>query len=131
MTNHSENHLNTIISKKVLSLIMLLAPTIGHADWDSLGYALDEARTLLERVSKSTDLDDAKNNIRRAKNALEDAALAASDIDCPSGYMELDDAATKARRARDADGVEEFNDNYRRTIRSYNDALVYLRQCAQ
>lgn len=115
----------------VLASSALLLPMSVRADWSTLHYALDEARSKLERVAKSSDLDEARDNARRAKNALDDAAMAASDINCPSAYSELDDAATRAKRARDAYDVDDFSDNYRRALRSYNDAVDYLRQCAK
>lgn len=108
---------------------LMCAPAFPRADWNSLRFALEDARSMLERIAKSGDFEEAKDNARRARNALDDAAMAASDINCPSAYSELDDAATKTRRARDADDVEDFSDNIRRAIRSYNDAVRYLKQC--
>ncbi|BDB29517.1 DUF3168 domain-containing protein (plasmid) [Cupriavidus sp. P-10] len=114
----------------VACAVAMAAPAC-HADWNTLRFALDEARSRLDRIAKSSDFEEAKDNARRAKNALEDAAMAASDINCPSAYSELDNAATRARRARDAPDVDEFSDNYRRAVRGFNDAIGYLRQCSK
>lgn len=106
-------------------------PTVSVADWSSLRFALDDAKDKLQKVAKSSDFEEAKDYARRAKNALDDASIAASDINCPAAYSELDDAARRARRARDAGDVEEFSDEYRQAVRGYNDAVAYLQQCAR
>ncbi|WP_087649967.1 hypothetical protein [Caballeronia choica] len=122
-----------IVLKKVAVAMLvatLFSPAISFADWNSLRPALDDARSRLERISRSSDFDDAKFNAGRAKSALEDAESAAASIDCPMAHSELDDAATMARRARDAYDSNEFSYNVRRAIRSYNDSIDYLRLCA-
>lgn len=96
-----------------------------------LSYAVDDARTKLRRAANETDLEDAKDYARRAKSALEDAAMAAMDCKCDMAYSEFDSAASRARRARDADDSEEFVDSLNRAIRSFNSALEALRDCAR
>jgi hypothetical protein len=91
-----------IPSKNVAVAMMcavMFGPAISRADWNNLRPALDEARSKLERISRSSDFDDAKYNAGRAKSALDDAVSAAASINCPMDHSELDDAATMARRA--------------------------------
>jgi hypothetical protein len=95
-----------------------------------LSYAIDDARTKLKRAANETDFEDAKDYARRARSALDDAAMAAMDCKCDMAYSEFDTAASRARRARDADTVEEFVDSLNRSIRSFNSALNALRACA-
>jgi hypothetical protein len=121
-----------IKSKNVAVAMMcaaMFAPAISHADWSNLRPALDDARSKLERISQSSDFDDAKYNAGRAKSALDDAVSAGASINCPMARSELDDAATMARRARDSDDGDEFSYNVRRAIHSYNDSIGYLKQC--
>ena len=94
-----------------------------------LSYSVDDARSRLRRAANEDDLDNAKDHARRAKNALDDAAMAALDCQCTVAYSEFDDAARRARRARDADGAEDFADQLNRAIRSYNSAIQALRTC--
>jgi hypothetical protein len=96
-----------------------------------LSYSTDEARSKLQRAAKETNLDDAKDHARRAKNSLDDAALAAMDCQCHLAYSEFDSAASGARRASYADDPEEFVDNLRRAIRSYNSAVGFLGSCTR
>ena len=80
-----------------------------------LSYSVDDARTKLRRAATETELEDAKDQARRAKSALEDAASASMDCKCDLAYSEFDDAATRARRARDADDAEEFVEQINRS----------------
>lgn len=96
-----------------------------------LTYAVDDARTKLKRAANETDFEDAKDYARRARSALDDAAMAAMDCKCDMAYMEFDSAATRARRARDADDPEEFVDSLNRAIRSFNSAIEALRACGR
>lgn len=96
-----------------------------------LFYAVDDARTQLKRAANETDFEDAKDYARRARNALDDAAMAAMDCECTIAYNDLDTAASRARRARDADTVEEFVDFLSRTIRLFNSASGALRACSR
>lgn len=95
-----------------------------------LSFAINDARTKLKRASNETDFEDAKDYARRARSALDDAAMAAMDCKCDMAYSEFDTAASRARRARDADTGEEFIDSLNRSIRSFNSALNALRACA-
>lgn len=95
-----------------------------------LSSNVDDARSKLRRAANERSLEEAKDQARRAKSALEDAAQSAMDCQCQTAYSEFDDAATRARRARDADDAEDFVDNLNRAIRSYNYALQALRACA-
>lgn len=95
-----------------------------------LSYSVDDARTKLRRAANETDFESAKDYARRARGALDDAAMAAMDCRCNMVYSEFDTAASRARRARDADTVEELVDSLNRSIRSFNSALVALRACA-
>lgn len=107
--------------------------TASHAVASNCGMlssAVDETRARLKRAADETALEDAKDYARRAKSALDEAALAAMDCKCDTAYSEFDTAATRARRARDADTVEEFVDALNRSIRSFNSALNALRACA-
>ena len=118
-----------------LSLSIVLALTLptnaSASSCSMLSYAVDDARSKLRRAANETDLEDAKDQARRAKSALEDAAEAAGDCKCDAAYNEFDDAATRARRARDADDADEFVDNLNRAIRSFNAANEALRNCAR
>jgi len=87
------------------------------------------AKVSRSRAAKETDFESAKDYARRAKSALDDAAMAAMDCKCDMAYSEFDTAASRARRARDADDVDEFDDSLNRSIRSFNSALEALRPC--
>jgi hypothetical protein len=97
---------------------------------DMLIMNADDARTNLRRAANETDFDSAKDYARRAKNALEDAAMSAMDCRCSIAHIEFDTAASYARRARDADTAEEYSDALNRAIREFNSALSALRSCA-
>ncbi len=97
---------------------------------DMLVMNVDDARTKLRRAADETDFDSAKDYARRAKSALEDAAMSAMDCQCSMAHMEFDSAASYARRARDADTSDEFVDSLNRAIRAFNSALIALRACA-
>jgi hypothetical protein len=43
---------------------------------------------------------------------------------------DFDDSAKKLRRARDADDPDDFNDNLRRAVGYFNDALDAVNACA-
>lgn len=96
-----------------------------------LSYAIDDARSKLRRAANETTLEDAKDYARRAKSSLEDAAMAARDCKCNNAYMEFESAASRARRARDADDPEEFVDSLNSAIRSFNSAINALQRCAK
>jgi hypothetical protein len=95
-----------------------------------LSYNVDDARSKLQRAARASDLDEARDQARRAKSALEDASLSAMDCKCDMAYMKFEDAATRTRRARDASDGREFVENLNRAIKSYNSALNAVRMCA-
>lgn len=113
----------------VLFAVSLVTQPVDARSCDRVSNDVDEARSKLRRAAGETDLESAKDNARRAKNALEDAASAASECGCSAAYSELDDAASKARRARDAYDSDEFVYQINRSIRSFNAALDALRRC--
>lgn len=111
---------------------LLAYPTAAVGSMCSmLSYLTEEARSKLERTAKERSLEDAKDLARRAKSALDDAALAAMDCQCHLAYSEFDSAASRARRASNADDAEDFVDDLRRAIRSYNSALGILSTCTR
>lgn len=121
-----------VVSAHGLLLVAALAvfPPIAHASiCDMLFYSIDDARSKLTRAAKETDLESAKDYARRAKSALEDAAMAAMDCECDMAYSEFDTAASLARRARDADDFDAFVDSLNRSIRSFNAGLEVLDLC--
>ncbi len=110
--------------------LFALSSTAHAVTCDMLRYNVDEARTQLRRAANETDFEDAKNYARRARNALDEAAMSAMDCKCLMAHSEFDTAASRARRARDADSVGEFVDSLNRAIRAFNSALDALRACA-
>lgn len=119
-------------SRIMLVLATLLFVSNAQAsNCSMLSYAIDDARTKLKRAANETDFEDAKDYARRARSALNDAAMAAMDCGCNMAYNEFDTAASRARRARDADTVEEFVNSLNRSIRSFNSALDALRSCSR
>lgn len=127
MQRHSHALLN-------LSVLLLLLSFLIQNAWATscsmLSYTVDDARTKLRRAANQTDFEDAKDYARRAKSALDDAAMAAMDCKCDAAYSEFDTAASRARRARDADDPDEFVDSLNRAIRAFNSALGALGDCA-
>jgi hypothetical protein len=95
-----------------------------------LSMNVDDARTKLLRAARETDLEAAKDYARRATSALDDAAMSAMDCKCDMAYIEFDTAASRARRARNADSADEFVYSLNRAIRAFNSALDALRGCA-
>ena len=95
-----------------------------------LSSNIDDARSRLQRALNTSDLDEGKDQARRAKSALEDASMSAMDCKCNTAYMEFDDSSVRARRARDASDGQEFIDSLNRAVRSYNSALDAMRTCA-
>lgn len=115
-----------------VSILLFLAavPGASASTCDVISYAVDDARMKLKRAAKETDLEDAKDHARRAKNALESAAMNAMGCECDMAYMEFDSAASHARRARDADDPGEFVNSLNKAIRSFNSAILALNGCA-
>ena len=54
-----------------------------------LSVNVDDARTRLRRAANESDFEDAKDYARRAKSALDDAAMSATDCQCPMAYSEF------------------------------------------
>ncbi len=122
-----------MISRKSfwIASALALAPLAGWAqNCSMLSYNVDDARSRLQRAAKASDLDEGRDQARRAKSALEDASMSAMDCRCDMAHMEFDDAAARARRARDASDGQEFVEYLNRVIKSYNAALDAVRMCA-
>ena len=114
-----------------IALALTLSPVAGWTQsCDMISYNIDDARSRLQRAARASDLDEGRDQARRAKSALEDASMSAMDCKCDMAHMEFDDAATRARRARDASDGREFVENLNRAIKSYNSALDAVRVCA-
>jgi len=115
--------------KGVLLFLVLLPTTSLAFTCNMLTYSLDEARTQLLRAINESDFDFAKDYARKARSALDDASMSAMDCGCLNLQMELDDAATKARRARDAYDADEFVSNIDRAVRGFNSSIELLKSC--
>ncbi len=120
----------SLVTMLLSAALCLASSNVSAFSCDMLLMNVDDARTKLRRAADETDFDSAKDYARRAKNALEDAAMSAMDCQCGMAHMEFDTAASNARRARDADTPDEFVDSLNRAIRSFNSALNALRICA-
>jgi hypothetical protein len=97
---------------------------------EMLSVNVEDARTKLRRAANESDFEEAKDYAQRAKSALDNAALSAMDCDCSMAYSEFEAAASRARRARDADSPAEFVDSLNMAIHASNAALQALRLCA-
>jgi hypothetical protein len=115
----------------LVCFFVIRVPDASASTCSMLSYAVDDARTKLKRGRQWNNFEDAKDRARRAKSALDDAAMAAMDCNCDMAYTEFDTAASRARRARNADNPEEFVDSLNRAIRSFNSAIEALRVCAR
>lgn len=125
------NQIHSPLATAILVLALCLAcPNTFAITCDMLPLNVDDARTYLRRAANETDLEAAKDYARRAKRALDDAAMSAMDCRCEMAYIEFDTAASRARRAAYADSVEEFIDSLNRAIRAFNSAINALRICA-
>ncbi len=110
---------------------LLALPLTAHAfSCDMLSMNVDEARSQLSRAARERDLESAKDYARRAKGALEDAAMSAMDCKCQMAHLEFEDAASRARWARDASDGDSFASNLNRSIRAYNAGVASLKACA-
>lgn len=96
---------------------------------DMLAGSVSESTRWLKRAANERDLDSATDYMRKAKGSLEDASGAARDCDCDNAASEFDSAATRARRARDADDAEEFIDEFNRAVKYFNYGIDALSSC--
>lgn len=117
--------------KRFLILIFLVAiiPDAEAYSCDSLSYAVDQSERWLKRASRESDLDSAQHYVRKAQNSLEEAAYAARDCGCEYAASEFEEAATKARRAKNASDVDDFLYQFRRAVRAYNSAIDAISSC--
>ena len=124
-------HIYPLFVFVLISMALCLAFSDAYAvTCDMLVMNVDDARTKLRRAANETNLDAAKDYARRAKSALDDAAMSAMDCKCYKAHIEFDTAASHARRARDAYSAKEFVDSLNRAISAFNSALNALRACA-
>ena len=114
----------------VLTTFLLAAASSAQAiTCNMISVFLDDARSTLERTSNETDFEAAKNSARKAKNALDEAAMASMNCKCTMAFSEFDSAASKANRAKNASTPQELYDSLNRAINSYNSALKALESC--
>jgi len=106
-------------------------PRAHAATCSMLSFVVHDARTQLKRAASAVDFDVAKSHARRARRALDDAAMAAMDCGCDMAHVEFDSASSRARRARDADELDEFVDSLNRAIREFNSGIDALRICSR
>lgn len=115
---------------KILAVLLVLLATPVHAyDCQMLPTFIDDAETQLRRAIRATDLEEGQSYARRAKNALDDVALAAMGCQCTLAYSEFDTAASKARRAQSTDDPDDFVYQLRAAVRAYNAGIDALQLC--
>lgn len=119
------------VSAACYAVLLLAAAGQAYAACRDLSSAIDEAQMRLKRAAREQSLDDAQDAAKKARYALDDLASAADDCKCDDAYSEFDDAARRARRARDAGNVDEFREHLNKAIRSYNSGLTMLQSCAR
>ena len=111
--------------------LSISATTAFAYDCSNLSSDLDDAQRHLKRAAQESNLDRAKDHMRKARYSLDDVASDARDCGCDSAASEFDSASTYARRARDASDARDFNYQFGRTAKAYNYGIDAIDQCAR
>ncbi len=69
--------------------------------------------------------------MHRARGALGDVVSDVTDCGCSDAASEFDDASTYSRRSRDANDADDFNYQFSRAARAYNDGIEALNWCVR
>jgi citrate lyase beta subunit len=129
MTRLDQQALIMIVLAALTALTLCHATEAAASSCSQLRYELEDAHSKLRYAANESDLDQARDYARRARNTLDDAANAARDCGCDAGYTELDNSSTYARRARDTSDGSDFAYQLNRAVRAYNDGVDALRDC--
>lgn len=118
--------------RPVFLATLLLAPSLAWAcDLDDARSAIGDSAGYLRRAERSSSLDDAGRQMRRAASSLDDADNELSNCGCDAA-SDFEDAAMYARRAKkaaDSGDVREFRSDYGRTVQAFNSGVSSARRC--
>ena len=89
-----------------------------------------DAYTYARRAQYSSNLGEARDYARRARNSAADAVDNAQACRCDQAASTLDDAERYACRVYNASELSEVQDYARRAKNEADDALTELRECA-
>jgi len=112
-------------------MLSICAATAFAYNCSNLASDVDDAQRYLKRASQESDLNGAKDYMRRARNSLDDVASDARDCGCDSAASEFDSASTYARRARDASDADDFSYQFGRAAKAYNYGIAAINRCAR
>ncbi|CAG0996672.1 hypothetical protein MTYP_02599 [Methylophilaceae bacterium] len=122
--------------KKITPLLLVLIagsfPLMVHAaSCDKLREDIDTASGLLNKSQQAKSFDEARRVMNSARHAINEIAEDARDCPCFDAANLFDDAATRVRRASDADAVGRFNDFGRQGVEMYGAAIEALNACPE
>jgi hypothetical protein len=119
--------------KKIIPMLFMVAgsfPILTHAaSCDQLRDHINNASGLLNKAQQAKSFDDAKRGMNNAKYAINEVAEDARSCPCVEAADLFDGAATKIRRASDADVVGKYNDFVRLGVEGYGAAIDALNAC--
>lgn len=120
-----------MIQLMICVIFSIAATTVYAYKCSNFASDADDAQRHLKRASQESNLNEAKDYMRKARNSLDDVVLDAKDCGCDSAASEFDSASTYSRRARDASDAQDFIYEYNRAVRAYNDGIDAINRCAR
>ncbi|MDP2248197.1 MAG: hypothetical protein Q8J65_08705 [Nitrosomonadales bacterium] len=122
--------------RKITQLLLIMMtsslPAMTYAaSCDNLREDIKTASDYLNSSQQAKSLDDAKRMMNKAKYAINEIANDARECPCLDAANLFDDAATKIRRASDADVAGRFNDFVKQGVELYGAGIDALNSCPE
>jgi len=118
--------------KILLPIFLLMLSNISFAAQpacDELRADIETASELLNKAQEASSFDNARQVMDNAKYSINQIAEDARSCPCNDAAALFDAAATKLRRASDADSVGKFNQYSSKGIENYGAAIDALNNC--
>jgi hypothetical protein len=102
-----------------------------NSQCDLVSSNMNNARIYLNQASnrKYSELEEGKEDVRKAIDFLNEAEMISSYCQCPSLSKEISNAAQYARQASDENSVSQFSDSLTKAIRAFNNSLEAFKLC--
>lgn len=118
---------------KLIPILFVIASSfpamVYAASCDKLREDIKTASDLLNKAQQATNFTDARQVMNNAKYVINEVAEDSRTCPCVEAGDLFDNAATKIRRASDADTVGKFNDYGEQGVKTFGAAIDALNSC--
>jgi hypothetical protein len=117
------------MKRLLISVALCTFATVSFAECSSAVSSADDAYRHARRAYQESNFEDAKNYMRRSRNAADEGRSYAENCSCPEAASFLEDAYSYARRGYNESNLQELQYYSRKAMSSAEDGQNAANSC--